>query len=68
MDKKHGQISDEAGILSLARNPFAGKTVSWITRLPYPPNEYVVNDENVQAAVADQGPDNLDTRVWWDID
>jgi hypothetical protein len=47
-------------------NPFVGKTVDWITRLPYPPSEYVVNPDNVQAAVAEQGADNLDTKVWWD--
>jgi hypothetical protein len=57
-----------SGYPVLPVNPFAGKTVDWITRLPYPPNEYVVNNDNVQAAVAAQGPDNLDTRVWWDVD
>jgi|SRR5688572_12658868 hypothetical protein len=57
-----------SGYPALSENPFAGKTVSWITRLPYPPSEYVVNNENVQTAVTAQGPDNLDTRVWWDVD
>ncbi len=57
-----------SGFPALDENPFAGKTVDWITRLPYPPNEYVVNNENVQAAVAAQGPDELDGRVWWDVD
>ncbi len=47
-------------------NPFPGRTVDWITRLPYPPSELLVNGENVQAAIADQGPDELDTKVWWD--
>lgn len=55
-----------SGYPALAVNPFPGRTVDFITRLPYPPNEYVVNNENVQAALADQGPDNLDTKVWWD--
>jgi hypothetical protein len=57
-----------SGYPALSENPFAGKTVAWITRLPYPPSEYVVNNENVQTAVTAQGPDNLDTRVWWDVD
>ena len=57
-----------SGYPELDVNPFAGKTVDWITRLPYPPSEYVVNNDNVAAAVAGQGPDNLDTKVWWDVD
>jgi hypothetical protein len=57
-----------SGYPDLDVNPFPGRTVDWITRLPYPPSEYVVNNENVAAAVAGQGPDNLDTKVWWDVD
>ena len=57
-----------SGYPDLQVNPFQGKTVDFITRLPYPPSEYVVNNKNVQAALVDQGPDNLDTRVWWDVD
>lgn len=56
------------GYPDLAVNPYPGKTVDFITRLPYPPSEYVVNNANVQAALANQGPDNLDTKVWWDVD
>jgi hypothetical protein len=56
-----------SGYPDLEVNPYDGKTVDWITRLPYPPNEYVVNNENVQDAISAQGPDNLDTRVWWDV-
>jgi hypothetical protein len=56
------------GYPELQVNPFSGKTVDFITRLPYPPSEYVVNNNNVQAALVDQGPDNLDGRVWWDVD
>jgi len=55
-----------SGYPVLEVNPFPGRTVDFITRLPYPPNEYVVNNENVQSALVDQGPDNLDTKVWWD--
>ena len=52
-----------SGFPALDENPFRGKTVNWITRLPYPPNEYVVNNENVQAAVAAQGPDKLEVGL-----
>lgn len=56
------------GYPDLDVNPFPGKAVDFITRLPYPPSEYVVNGENVLAAAAGQGGDNLDTKVWWDVD
>lgn len=57
-----------SGYPVLEVNPFPGREVDWITRLPYPPNEYVVNEENVKAAIADQGPDELDIRIWWDVE
>jgi hypothetical protein len=55
-----------SGFPVLAVNPVPGKVVNWITRLTYPPSEILVNSENVQAAIAAQGADKLDTRVWWD--
>jgi len=55
-----------SGYPVLQTNPFPGRDVDWITRLTYPPTEILVNSVNVQAAIADQGPDELDTRVWWD--
>jgi hypothetical protein len=55
-----------SGYPVLEGNPFPGRDVDWITRLTYPPTEILVNSENVQAAIADQGPDELDTKVWWD--
>jgi hypothetical protein len=39
---------------------------TFIRRLTYPTTELSSNTENVNAAVAEQGPDRLDTRVWWD--
>jgi hypothetical protein len=50
----------------LAPNPYPGKEVDWINRLTYPNSEISVNSENVNAAIAIQGPDNLATKVWWD--
>lgn len=36
-------------------------------RLMYPPDEFSRNKVNVDAAVAIQGVDHLETRVWWDV-
>lgn len=36
-------------------------------RVTYPSDESARNGANVGSAVARQGADNLDTRVWWDI-
>lgn len=35
-------------------------------RLIYPKDEPLLNEENYNAAVARQGPDNFITHVWWD--
>jgi len=55
-----------SGYPALTANPFPGRTVTWITKLTYPVSETLVNAENVNAAIASQGGDNLDTKVWWD--
>lgn len=55
-----------SGYPELAPNPFDGASVEFITRLTYPVSETLVNTANVQAAIAAQGPDELDTKVWWD--
>ena len=57
-----------SGFPDLAPNPFPSQDISgdFIRRLTYPNSEISVNTENVNAAIARQGPDNLDTRVWWD--
>jgi len=56
------------GYPALTPNPYPGKDISgdFIRRLSYPDAEFSVNNANIQAAVQRQGPDNLDTRVWWD--
>ncbi len=51
-------------------NPYPGNDLSsedFIRRLTYPDNEYTVNRANIDAAVARQGADDLNTRVWWDV-
>jgi hypothetical protein len=54
------------GFPNLAPNPFPGKEVAAIRRLTYPNSEQSVNAINFNAANTRQGPDKLDTRVWWD--
>jgi hypothetical protein len=54
------------GFPALAPNPFPGKEVAFIRRLTYPNSEQSVNSTNLNAAITRQGPDKLDTRVWWD--
>ena len=54
-----------SGFPQLAPNPFPGREVVFINRLTYPNSEISVNAENVNAAIAAQGPDNLETKVWW---
>jgi hypothetical protein len=58
-----------SGFPLVAPNPYPGsdlKTEDFIRRLTYPDSEFTVNRENIEAAIARQGPDILDTRVWWD--
>ena len=57
-----------SGFPALTPNPFPSQDISgdFIRRLTYPSSEIAVNTENVNAAIARMGADNLDTRVWWD--
>ena len=59
-----------SGYPDLAPNPYPGSEIDgdFIRRLTYPDAEDAVNSANVQEAVARQGPDLLDTRVWWDAE
>jgi hypothetical protein len=54
-----------SGFPVLEVNPYPGKEVDFINRLTYPNSEISVNTENVNAAIATQGPDDLATKVWW---
>ncbi len=54
-----------SGFPALAPNPFPGKEVAWISRLTYPNSEISVNSTNLNAAISAQGPDKLDTKLWW---
>ncbi|MCH6200057.1 SusD/RagB family nutrient-binding outer membrane lipoprotein [Aquiflexum sp. LQ15W] len=55
-----------SGFPALTANPFPGREVLFINRLTYPNSEISVNSENVNAAIAAQGTDDLETKVWWD--
>lgn len=57
-----------SGYPQLTPNPYPGKDIKgdFIRRLTYPNSEISVNKTNLDAALARMGPDNLDTRVWWD--
>ena len=55
------------GFPVLDPNPFPGSeiTTDFITRLTYPDSELSVNNVNINAAIQRQGPDKLDTFLWW---
>ena len=57
-----------SGFPKLTPNPFSGKNIKgdFIRRLTYPNSEISINNANVKEAIARQGADDLDTRVWWD--
>jgi hypothetical protein len=56
------------GFPNLTPNPYPGKSIkgTFIRRLTYPNSEISVNKANVDQAVARQGADDLDSKVWWD--
>ncbi len=58
-----------SGYPVLTPNPYPGsdlKTEPFIRRLTYTDAELNVNKTNVEQAIGRQGPNLLDTRVWWD--
>ncbi len=60
-----------SGYPVVAPNPYPGsdlKTEDFIRRLTYPDSELTVNKEHVDVAISRQGPDDLDTRIWWDVE
>ncbi len=59
------------GFPAVAPNSFPGndlETEEFIRRLTYPDSELVVNRSNLDVAISRQGPDRLDTRIWWDVE
>ncbi len=58
-----------SGYPDLEPNPYPGSEIEeeFIRRMPYPDSEIITNQQNVTDAISRQGPDNLDTRIWWDV-
>ena len=59
-----------SGFPVVSPNEYPGsdlKSEDFIRRLTYPDSELTVNKANVDEASNRQGPDILDTRVWWDV-
>jgi len=56
------------GFPALAANPYTGDIPAgtFIRRLTYPVSEISANTTNVNEAITRQGPDKLETKVWWD--
>ena len=57
-----------SGFPTLKKNPYPGSEVKgdFIRRLPYPDSEITVNSAQLNEAIKRQGPNTLDTHVWWD--
>ena len=55
-----------SGFPVLTTNPYPGKTVTTVRKITYPDSEYSINVKNINDAIAKQGGDKIDTRVWWD--
>lgn len=57
-----------SGYPALQKNPYPGSEITgdFIRRMPYPDSEIITNSANLNAAIAQQGPNDLNTRVWWD--
>ena len=57
-----------SGYPTLTKNPYPGSEITgdFIRRMPYPDSEIITNSTNLNAAIAQQGKNDLSTRVWWD--
>jgi hypothetical protein len=53
---------------ALEKNPYPGSEITgkFIRRMPYPDSEIITNTANLNAAIGVQGPNDLNTRMWWD--
>lgn len=47
--------------------PAVGATSAMPVRLPYVTNEYTLNQVNVEAAASTIGGDEVDTKIFWDV-
>lgn len=51
--------------LQPAPDAMAGRPIP--RRKGYPPSELTLNQANYESAISRQGPDNMETRMWWDV-
>jgi hypothetical protein len=58
-----------SGYPDLEPNPYPQSAIpgGFIRRLTYHITEYTNNLDNINSAISRQGPDKLETRVWWDV-
>jgi hypothetical protein len=56
-----------SGFPALTKNPYPGSEIkgNFINRMPYPDSETITNQENLNAAITNQGANDLNTRFWW---
>jgi hypothetical protein len=57
-----------SGYPALEKNPYPGSEITgnFIRRMPYPDSEIITNSANLNDAISAQGPNDLNTRIWWD--
>ena len=57
-----------SGFPALSKTPYPGSEITgnFIRRMPYPDGETITNLANLQAAIAVQGKNDINTPVWWD--
>jgi hypothetical protein len=57
-----------SGFPALTPNPYPASEIpgEFIRRHIYPDRETITNRDNVEAAIAHQGPNKMNARVWWD--
>lgn len=57
-----------SGFPALTPNPYTGDIPAgtFIRRITYPVSEISANTANVNEAIARQGPDKMDTKMYWD--
>lgn len=56
-----------SGFPTLEKNPYPAQDITgdFINRIIYPTDELATNSANLAEATSRMGPDNLDTKVWW---
>jgi hypothetical protein len=58
-----------SGFPALQQNTYPQRAIAdgFIRRMTYERTEFTNNLTNINSTIGRQGPDKLDTRVWWDV-